>query len=42
MAFADQVVGVLSRRHLIANKRAAGREQDLVDVKWLERHTDDS
>jgi hypothetical protein len=40
--FADQVVGVLSRHHLIANKRATGREQDLVDVKWLERHTGDS
>ena len=36
--FDDQAVGVLSRRHLLANKRAAGREQDLVDVKWLERN----
>ncbi len=35
--FADQSVGVLSRRHLIQNKRAAGREQDLLDVKRLER-----
>jgi hypothetical protein len=36
--FADQVVPVLSREDLIRNKRAAGREQDLLDVKWLERH----
>lgn len=36
--FADQVVPILSREHLIQNKRAAGREQDLLDVKWLERH----
>ena len=34
--FADQRVSVLSQRHLIQNKRAAGRSQDLVDVKWLE------
>ena len=34
--FADQVASVLSRGHLIQNKRAAGREQDLLDVKWLE------
>ena len=37
--FADQEVSVLSREHLLANKRASGREQDLVDVKWLERNT---
>jgi hypothetical protein len=36
--FANQEVGVLSRRHLLANKRAAAREQDLVDVRWLELH----
>ena len=36
--FADQVVNVLSRQDLIRNKRAAGREQDLLDVKWLEKH----
>jgi hypothetical protein len=35
---ADQSAAVLSRRHLLINKRAAGREQDLLDVKWLERH----
>jgi hypothetical protein len=28
---------VLSREHLMTNKRAAGRDQDLLDVKWLER-----
>lgn len=36
--FGDQDAPVLSRHHLLVNKRAAGREQDLVDVKWLERH----
>jgi len=36
--FADQDAAVLSRRHLLINKRAAGREQDLLDVKWLERN----
>lgn len=35
--FVDQSVGVLSRRHLIQNKRAAGRDQDLVDARRLER-----
>jgi hypothetical protein len=35
--FADQTVSVLSRAHLIQNKKAAGRDQDLLDVKWLER-----
>ena len=34
--FADQAVGVLSREHLIQNKRASGRKQDLADVEWLE------
>ena len=35
--FVDQQVAVLSRKHLVINKRAAGRDQDLLDVKWLER-----
>lgn len=35
--FADQPAAVLSRDHLIRNKRAAGRIQDLADVEWLER-----
>ncbi len=34
--FADQPVAVLSRQHLIQNKRASGRMQDLADVEWLE------
>jgi hypothetical protein len=29
-------VPVLSRRHLIENKRASGSPQDLADVAWLE------
>ena len=36
--FADQNAAVLSREHLLINKRAAGRDQDLLDVKWLEKH----
>ena len=35
------VTAVLSRRHLIQNKRAAGRLQDLADVERLERGDDD-
>lgn len=34
--FADQRVAVLSKTHLIRNKRAAGRLQDLADVERLE------
>ena len=37
--FAGEPAAVLSRRHLIQNKRAAGRDQDLVDVQWLEQHS---
>ena len=33
---ADQRVAVLSKAHLIRNKRAAGRSQDLADVERLE------
>ncbi len=29
-------VWVLSREHLIANKRATGRPQDTLDAQWLE------
>ncbi len=29
-------IPVLSRAHLIANKKASGRPQDLADVAWLE------
>ena len=35
--FEGQPVAVLSRPHLVANKRAVGRPQDLVDVERLER-----
>jgi hypothetical protein len=35
--FADQDAPVLCRKHLIINKRASGRDQDLLDVKWLEK-----
>lgn len=34
--FADQPVAVLSKAHLIRNKRACGRAQDLADIEWLE------
>jgi hypothetical protein len=34
--FADQPAGILSRQHLVRNKRASGRTQDLSDVEWLE------
>lgn len=36
--FADQEAAVMCRKHLIQNKRAAGRKQDLADVEWLEKH----
>jgi hypothetical protein len=36
-SFAGQTVPVLSTRHLIRNKRAVGRTQDLADVEWLEQ-----
>lgn len=35
--FADQSVPVLSAAHLIRNKRAVGRAQDIADLEWLER-----
>ena len=34
--YEDQKVHVLSRRHLIQNKKATGRLQDLADVEHLE------
>lgn len=40
--FADQPVHVLSRTHLLINKRASGRDQDLVDAKWLEQNPTES
>jgi len=36
--FADQPVAVLSREHLIRNKLAAARTQDLADVEALKKH----
>jgi hypothetical protein len=33
--FDGQPVGVLSRKHLIQNKTATGRAQDIADVEWL-------
>jgi hypothetical protein len=38
VTFADQKVAVLSANHLIRNKRAVGRTQDLADLEWLEKH----
>jgi hypothetical protein len=38
--FADQEVSVLSREHLLINKRVTARAQDLLDVKWLEDNRD--
>lgn len=35
--FAGQSVSVLSAAHLIRNKRAVGRAQDIADLEWLER-----
>lgn len=34
--YGDQEVPVISREHLIQNKRASGRPQDLIDVQVLE------
>ncbi|MGH7462366.1 MAG: hypothetical protein ACREMA_15245 [Longimicrobiales bacterium] len=35
--FAGQSVPVLSAGHLVRNKRAVGRTQDLADLEWLEK-----
>jgi hypothetical protein len=40
--FGDQPIAVLSIQHLIQNKRAAGRLQDLADLERLEQLADDS
>jgi hypothetical protein len=34
----SQAVSVLSRRLMVANKRATGRPQDQIDADWLERN----
>lgn len=35
-------VSAISRFHLIQNKRASGRPQDLADIAWLERQKEES
>jgi hypothetical protein len=35
--YSDQTVPVISRYHLILNKRATGRAQDLLDAEELEK-----
>lgn len=36
--FEGEPTQVLSRKHLIQNKKSSGRIQDLADVEWLEQH----
>lgn len=36
--YGDQTVPVIGRRHLVQNKRASGRPQDLLDIELLESH----
>jgi hypothetical protein len=36
--FGDQRIQVIGRSELLANKRASGRPQDLLDVELLQRH----
>ena len=38
--YGDQSVSVISRRHLIQNKKAVGRPQDVADVDALEKLDD--
>ena len=40
--YADQPIWVIGRDHLRRNKRASGRDQDLVDAKLLEEPTPES
>lgn len=40
--FAGVPTAVLSRAHLILNKKATGRTQDLADIEWLESGDDSS
>lgn len=35
--YGEQTVPVIGRRHLVQNKRASGRPQDLLDLEVLER-----
>jgi hypothetical protein len=39
--FGGMRVPVLSRKHLLANKRATGRPKDLADVAWIEEQDHD-
>ena len=36
--FADEPVAVLSRHHLVQNKRMTGRTKHLADVEWLDEN----
>ncbi len=38
-SYGDQRIQVIGRNHLIVNKRAVGRPQDLLDVDMLEKST---
>ncbi len=37
--YGDQAIHVIGRAELVANKRASGRPQDLLDVELLLRHS---
>jgi hypothetical protein len=37
-SYGAQPISIISRQHLIENKRVMGRPQDLLDVALLERH----
>ncbi len=39
--YGDQSIYVISRKHLIQNKRAAGRPQDLIDADLLDQSDDE-
>jgi hypothetical protein len=36
--YGEEILSVIGRDHLIQNKRASGRPQDLIDVEVLIRH----
>ena len=39
-SYGDQIIQVIGRTHLIQNKRAAGRPQDMIDIQLLEQNPD--
>ena len=39
-SYGDQMIQVIGRTHLIQNKRAAGRPQDMIDIQLLEQNPD--